>query len=191
MFPGKRVFWGTNLAEKAKEEGFSPIGATAVPFLHRRFGFGRGFDAWDVSGARHITPIHRNLDWIRDHLGKKNFIFLNVGETHYPYAYEGRPRKGWEKILPDLLWKWSERQIKMDESVLRAMHHAQVESLEYVDGMLSQLKDLDAVWLVTSDHGELFGEHHLFGHGHGCYPEEVTVPIICSDWNWMYERMLG
>ena len=32
--------------------------------------------------------------------------------------------------------------------------------------------------VVTSDHGEAFGERNLLGHGHGVYQDEIAVPLI-------------
>ncbi len=36
----------------------------------------------------------------------------------------------------------------------------------------------DTIVIVTSDHGEHFGEHHLFGHGLSLYHAEVHVPLL-------------
>jgi len=36
-------------------------------------------------------------------------------------------------------------------------------------------------WVITcSDHGELLGEHSLWGHGFGLYPELVHIPLVVS-----------
>ena len=32
--------------------------------------------------------------------------------------------------------------------------------------------------VITSDHGEAFGEHGTFLHGHSLYQEEIHVPLI-------------
>jgi arylsulfatase A-like enzyme len=34
------------------------------------------------------------------------------------------------------------------------------------------------VVIVTADHGELLGEHHLFGHGNSLYREVLRVPLV-------------
>jgi len=48
--------------------------------------------------------------------------------------------------------------------------------------LLSALERLgrydDALIVVTSDHGELFGEHRLMQHGHALYDELIRVPLI-------------
>jgi arylsulfatase A-like enzyme len=38
--------------------------------------------------------------------------------------------------------------------------------------------DEDLLLIVTSDHGESFGEHDLFIHGDGLYRELISVPLI-------------
>ena len=32
--------------------------------------------------------------------------------------------------------------------------------------------------IITSDHGEAFGDHGLFGHGPGVYLDEIGVPLV-------------
>ena len=32
--------------------------------------------------------------------------------------------------------------------------------------------------IVTSDHGEHFGEHHLFGHANSLYRQVLHVPLL-------------
>ena len=38
----------------------------------------------------------------------------------------------------------------------------------------------DAIWIVTSDHGEEFGERGSWGHAHTLYKEQVHIPLIVS-----------
>ena len=35
--------------------------------------------------------------------------------------------------------------------------------------------------IITSDHGEFFGENHLFGHGVGFHEKVFEVPMIMGD----------
>jgi arylsulfatase A-like enzyme len=36
----------------------------------------------------------------------------------------------------------------------------------------------DTVWVFTADHGEAFGEHNLWLHGHSLYDEMLRIPLI-------------
>jgi hypothetical protein len=60
------------------------------------------------------------------------------------------------------------------------------ETLAYVDASLDRLLahaggnggDEDTLVVVTSDHGEAWGEHDAIGHGSSTYQEQVWVPLI-------------
>jgi arylsulfatase A-like enzyme len=48
--------------------------------------------------------------------------------------------------------------------------------------LMAELKNAglaeNTIVLITSDHGEAFGEHHFWGHGLSVYREEIQVPLI-------------
>ncbi len=60
------------------------------------------------------------------------------------------------------------------------------EEVLYTDGWVGKLVDFVAaqpwsartVLVVSADHGEAFGEHHEFRHGHELYEELVHVPLF-------------
>jgi arylsulfatase A-like enzyme len=60
------------------------------------------------------------------------------------------------------------------------------ETLAYVDASLDRLlahaagrdADEDTLIVVTSDHGEAWGEHGAIGHGSSAYQEQVWVPLV-------------
>jgi arylsulfatase A-like enzyme len=57
----------------------------------------------------------------------------------------------------------------------------QVRAASYVDGVLGDLFDLvprDTWIVVTSDHGELFGEGGWFGHGPIVHDKVFEVPFV-------------
>jgi arylsulfatase A-like enzyme len=106
------------------------------------------------------------LRWI-DHGGHSHpfFAFLNYIDVHHPYggpAWFDRP------------WKGSAVNDQYDSGV------------KYVDDRVGDLmrelqkRDLDRNTLVviTSDHGESLGEHHIAFHGESLYREQVQVPLI-------------
>jgi arylsulfatase A-like enzyme len=68
-----------------------------------------------------------------------------------------------------------------DERRLKELHERQIAVLEYLDGVLERLlAKLPAnTWLVvTSDHGELFGEEGYFGHGPVAHDKVLEVPFV-------------
>ena len=60
------------------------------------------------------------------------------------------------------------------------------EAIRYTDSQLQRLYQIwkdagrDAIWIVTSDHGEEFGERGSWGHAHTLYKEQVHIPLIIS-----------
>ena len=53
--------------------------------------------------------------------------------------------------------------------------------MTYLDGVFARLFDRlpDDTWvIVTSDHGELFGEASFFGHGPVMHEKVLEVPFI-------------
>ncbi len=54
-------------------------------------------------------------------------------------------------------------------------------SLEYLDGVFERLLERlpdDTRLIVTSDHGELFGEDGYFGHGPIAHEKVLEVPFV-------------
>jgi arylsulfatase A-like enzyme len=68
-----------------------------------------------------------------------------------------------------------------DQTKLRELHGRQVESVRYLDAVFARLFDLlpsDTWVVVTSDHGELFGEDRFFGHGPVMHEKVLEVPFV-------------
>ena len=90
--------------------------------------------------------------------------------------------------LPDIEFKRLDDQPQpgdavefFDQSRLRQLHARQVEAVRYLDGVFARLFDLlpDDTWvIVTSDHGELFGEERYFGHGPIMHEKVLEVPFV-------------
>lgn len=195
MWPGKRPWCAPDMPLFFKKIGYQNLGAAGVPYLDPRFGFGGNFDLWKHDTKHptenmHISGIQENLEALVDAAQENDqpkFVFLNVGETHFPYHNKDERLPYWREMIGKMIWDWSEHSIEMDPKVFAEMHKAQVRQVEWVDEKLSEFAGFwnDPAWFITADHGELFGEHHLAGHGHGSYPEEVTVPVLCNDWDWL------
>ena len=71
-----------------------------------------------------------------------------------------------------------------DTADLQALYRGDIRYLDHHIGeFIDELKQRglfeDTVFIVTSDHGELFGEHGLFGHPPSGYEESFHVPFFC------------
>ena len=73
-----------------------------------------------------------------------------------------------------------------DSMLLREEHEAYDGTIAYLDAQLEQLfQELErrgemenTLVIVTSDHGEEFGEHGLMGHGNSLYRPALQVPLV-------------
>ncbi len=106
------------------------------------------------------------MNWIAYDRQRPFFAFLNYFDVHDPY---GGPRD-----YPKPSWP---RQTTID---------AYDDGVKYVDDYLQKLmEELDehgmaknTLVVITSDHGESLGQHHLETHGRALYWELIHVPLV-------------
>lgn len=135
------------------------------------------------------------LDWIGEKAGRQPFfLFLNYMDCHSPYhprlptrhrfvAPEDRTRA--DRIPQDPFAVMAGRLTfsARDIEVLKALYDG---ALLYLDAHVGALADalrrrgiLDrTILIVTSDHGESFGEHGLLDHQYGLFEPLLAVPLI-------------
>ena len=122
------------------------------------------------------------------------FLFLNYMDAHQPYfpptPYDSRYPGKDPNLTKDQYWD-----IECDALALtrpytardRQRDESQYDGgIAYMDAslnsLLAQLKDLglydNSLIIITSDHGQSFGEKQLVGHGSSMYQEQVHVPLI-------------
>jgi hypothetical protein len=100
---------------------------------------------------------------------RDTFVFLNVGETHVPYHFEGAP------------WSAADNPCVPFQTVDRAeeCRTRQGLCLDYVDKAVAPLIERfrDATIVVCADHGDCWGEDGLWEHGVS-HPMTLTVPLL-------------
>jgi len=116
------------------------------------------------------------------------FYFLNLGETHYPYMLsgEGLPHiSGVHGVVKSL-----DRGAHVDADSadrffdmkqMGMLQRQQVACVEYIDRYIGKLMSKapnNTYFIVTSDHGELFGEEGYFGHGPIMHNKCFEVPFV-------------
>jgi arylsulfatase A-like enzyme len=159
-----------------------------MPVLNPFTVINRDFDSYE------LMPSHNDMAAIVEQLRfdpqRPSFWLLNVGETHYPYAHPGGAANdlphlsgvhGVFKHLDELRAGGGEPAEFFTPARLRELHERQIAALEYLDGVFERLlaKLPAETWLiVTSDHGELFGEDGYFGHGPINHEKVLEVPFV-------------
>jgi arylsulfatase A-like enzyme len=140
------------------------------------------------------ATINRELlDWLDDRpAGHPFFAFLNFYDAHDPYfSPAGSARHfGMTPANPhetEVLRDWHRVDKKqLDRRMIDLARDCYDDCISELDEDLGRLftaleeKGLldNTVIVVTADHGEEFGEHGGFGHGHRLHSEVVRVPLL-------------
>jgi arylsulfatase A-like enzyme len=197
ILPGLTAFNMAVLVRSAME-GFQAIiyfaedwleSAGLLPHLERLW---RSL-ATDRKGA--AVTNRELLDWLayRPQPKRPFFAFLNYFDAHYPYQLSpGRPHRFGVEPADDhqrlLINHWWD----LDKSTLSPKGvafavDAYDDCIADLDEQVGKLVDelerrgiLAQTWLIiTSDHGESFGEHRgVFCHGMSLYETELHVPLL-------------
>ena len=168
--------------------GYRTHARVSMPVLNKHTVINRDFDSYE------LMPTHNDmaamLPEMRFDSDEPQFWLLNVGETHYPYAKPDEDPSEWPRIhgVHGVFKRLDEEQgaagdmvDHFDAATLRTLRDRQVEAVRYLDGVFARLFDLlpsDTWIVVTSDHGELFGEARFFGHGPIMHEKVLEVPFV-------------
>jgi arylsulfatase A-like enzyme len=105
------------------------------------------------------------LDWIDADPNTPFFLLAYTIETHHPYATPAKPL-----------------QFDVDDASFADYLNAIRATDEYIAWVLEELEKRklldDTLVVVTSDHGEAFGQHNQRGHNFGLYECNVHIPLI-------------
>jgi arylsulfatase A-like enzyme len=200
------AYRGPTLAERLNEGGYRTMAFFSNPWLTDRLtgvmrGFdeqyvdprilGRAFNAPDQGGVKTVDVID---EWLgRADRDRPFLMFVNILEAHLPYAPTRRYREAflpgvdpWEYVHSELADSVNAR-LKdpgdVDWEHVRRMYAGDVSHADDLLGSLLEVLDThdlyeDTIIIVTSDHGELIGEHGFFEHQFGVYEELLAVPLV-------------
>jgi len=171
---------GSELADHLKIEA-------AKRYLHNRY--------LEDEGARRTNEVVRG--WIADAHEDRTpfFVFINYMEAHAPWD---PPESYATRYLSENIdlaqamrvnqgaYGYVTGRLEMSDDhfdVIRALYDGEISYLDFRMGQLfDYLIELDildnTVVIITSDHGENFGEHHLMGHFLCVYDTLLHVPLI-------------
>jgi arylsulfatase A-like enzyme len=150
---------------------------------------------WIRSQSRDAAGINKSfLDWLsRDWHGERPFFaFLNYLDAHEPFLPpEGkgphfglRPESSRDSRM--LLEYWDRDKLKLSERDVELARDSYDDCIAALDRQVGSLLDeldrrgvlRDTLVIITSDHGEQFGEHGVFNHGFSPYAQELHVPLL-------------
>jgi arylsulfatase A-like enzyme len=171
-------------AEIMKDRGYHTGATASYWYFERELGLAQGFDDYDVhlqtlhsgkfvapaqtsgTSARQLADL--DVDWIAAHKGEKFFFWSHFYDTHF--GFERHPD------MPES--NFGNNEIDLYDGEIRFTDY-------HVGRVLDALKEA-GIWdktivVITSDHGDGFGEHGIppdQRHGYHLYANETKVPLI-------------
>jgi arylsulfatase A-like enzyme len=173
------------LATLLRRAGYTTAAITEGGYLDGAFARGFGLFRTDAAGTlerpggRVEDVVADTRAWLAQHPDEQFFLFVHTYQPHFPYTPPARyradpsPRMVRSPAVPAAMYATYDPDL----------YDAEVR---YTDDSLAPLfaalEDLglarETVVIVTSDHGEAFGEHGRFLHGDQLYEEDLRVPLI-------------
>ncbi|MDP2316089.1 MAG: sulfatase-like hydrolase/transferase [Pseudomonadota bacterium] len=136
--------------------------------------------AEDGGAARRVRDVAEIVAERRD---RPLYLWVHLLDAHLPY------RHAVDLDLPasERIWLTTAHRLAIgptpDAATLASLKRAYLHEVDVVDAAIARIRALlpDAVTVVTADHGEEFGEHGGFEHGHTLYQELLAVPLLVDN----------
>ena len=161
------------LAEILKGQGFATGAVVGSSVLKRAFGLAQGFDSYDDGTPEVSREVlgypersaeevsNAGIAFLEARGEEPFFLFLHYYDPHYEYS----PPEPFASRFPDDPYAG---EIAYTDAMLGRVMKA-LERLALTDSTLV---------IVTSDHGESFGEHGEIGHVFFIYQSTAHIPLI-------------
>jgi hypothetical protein len=195
------------LGEHLLEQGYQTRLLSSNPVVSGKLGLRRGFEKgrtasrWgNLFGNKYVRALTKLMGTFEG--DKPSFLFLNIADAHRPWQavpegldwvprtphteHSGKSsaQSSWRRFIegrmePVEAEPYLERVVNnYDYAVWRA-DRVLGQVLEHLQ--ISGFCDGGCRIVITSDHGEMLGEHQLLDHGHYVWQSNVAVPLIFKD----------
>jgi len=160
------------LAEILKGNGFATAAVIGTVVLDARFGLHQGFDSYHdrfdaafesggIAQRRGEEVSRYALQWLDKRQGERFFLFVHYYDPHDDYV----PPEPFAASFPD------------------SSYAGEIAYTDHCVGqIIARLKALDlydsTLIIITSDHGEMLGEHNEATHSYFIYESALRVPLI-------------
>lgn len=190
------------LAEALAEAGYATGAFVANKgYVNPRMGLAQGFGEFMNERYDALEMSRRAAQWIAAQPAERPwFVFVNYMDAHRPYntnALPGEraaqlpapPKEGEPNAVASLDALYNHVFLRKEppppEMVQRVVDNYDLALANLDLGLGALFADLrarglldDALVIVTSDHGEYFGEHDLVEHSKDVYEEALRIPLI-------------
>jgi len=177
------------LPEALKAAGYRTAGFRSNHWLQAEYGYNQGFDTF-----RYLREGKRAEGYLADLKGGPDFVWVHILPPHAPYIRRDPLLDRLDEVPPDLpkqvrpleLEPYYDPALEIPpdkERVFRAMYRL---NAAWADQVLARLLDSlkrsgqwdNTLLVVTSDHGEEFGESGQIAHGGNLGHVLVEVPLV-------------
>ncbi len=181
-----------------REAGYQTAGFSENPVVSPAFGLARGFDHFEsrsIASVAGDTPydVDRRLrEWLegRDP-DRPFFVFVNLMDAHEPH----RLRRHNPYLAPEVTHEEATQSLARHPTgicrdlpparhleILHALYHGDVQEgdrkLERIHGLARDASRRGLVSVITSDHGEHFGERRLMDHQFSLSDVLLRIPLV-------------
>ena len=184
----------TTLAEVLSKGGYRTAAFVAnIGFLAPRFALDQGFSEYQAERGTVGEVNDRVLSWLDEQGDEPVFLFVNYMDTHRPYNCvprpdfpdHGGPRTSGKRMKEArrlLIQGASELPPELVGELIDQYDTA-IANLDeglglFFEALAERGRFDDALLVITSDHGEFFGEKALVEHSKDVYDPVLRVPLI-------------
>lgn len=180
------------VAERFRDAGWETVGFSENPWLAGGFNVNQGFEHYVLLGPKLRRLEGALAEWLRGRDPERPFfLFVNVVDAHTPYRVRDE-----NPFLPEGVRAEEAAAVSQERgdymcrpgqsrelAILRGLYLGGVRAADTkLDYLLAILDVLglreDLVTVVTSDHGEHFGERARIGHVAGVDQPLIHVPLV-------------
>lgn len=177
------------LPEALKAAGYRTAAFRSNHWLQAKYGYAQGFDTF-----RYLREGGRAEKYLAQLQGGSDFVWIHILPPHAPYVLREPLLDRLEEIPPDLpqqvrpleLEPYYDPAVDLPpekERVFRALYALNAAWADHLLGRMLDALRRSGQWdetllVVTSDHGEEFGENGQIAHGGNLGQVLVEVPLV-------------
>lgn len=185
------------MAEMFRAQGYETAGFSTVNFMET---VAKGFDFFRTEKKYHPAEsvVGKAIRWLAGRSpSERLFVWIHLFDVHEWYRphHVDEARLAAARRLPPLGAEL-DRYLREEQGFLPATFGGGEQMLDFVDhydgqilavdAMIERLYGFadaeglneDALWILTTDHGEGLSSHGFHGHGGRIYNEQLHVPLI-------------